>query len=385
MQKQAQQNALAWIDALQDISTHIANLTDVDMVLIKILEMANQFLESEIAALALLEQPGQPVMLKYLVRDGDVRIYAQPEAIQNPDLNNVVKTGKPACYAGQPGDPDISWQCMLKDDKVHAAAAIPLFLDSEIIGLLWIGCLHPMVYIEKDILRLQQLGAQAVLSLVQGNIAGRLQSMAIIEERSRISSEMHDNLAQVLGYLNVQLQTLQILNEQGNAQAIHEELIDARQMLKEIQDDLKQNILSLHTTLSGTKNPIDSLRDCVRELGLQTGLETHFESRLTTLPRLSPTAEVQLMRIVQEALTNIRKHAHAHSMTLLCEPMATCFRVTIQDDGIGFDLARPKKGSIGLTTMKERATSVGGELTVASDPGKGTCITICLPEANSAK
>jgi signal transduction histidine kinase len=222
-----------------------------------------------------------------------------------------------------------------------------------------------------------------VIALEHAMMAGRLQSLAVMEERSRIAREMHDSLAQILGYLSLQTQTLEALVKQGDQNIVLCELKRARDSIRAAQDDVRESILSLRTTLSGDFGLIQALRRYVEEFGVQTGIRAVLIDETKPWLALSPLAETQLVRIVQEALTNVRKHAQARQVEVRMIVPNSVLHVIVTDDGIGIQDAAIERSHFGLQTMRERAESIGGSLLVSSIVGEGTQVEFRLPLANN--
>ena len=189
---------------------------------------------------------------------------------------------------------------------------------------------------------------------------------------------MHDGLAQILGFLSLQMQTLESLAQQGKSEAMLRELRQARQRISQAQSDVRENILSLRTTLDGDAALVPALREYVEEFGIQTGVAAKFFCAIQDTPPLTPIAETQLVRIVQEALTNTRKHAHANDVQVTVIREGGGLQVTVCDDGIGMNLDGSKY-HFGLQTMRERAESVGGRMVIESTIGKGTQVQVWMP------
>ncbi|MEE8347645.1 MAG: ATP-binding protein, partial [Dehalococcoidia bacterium] len=124
-----------------------------------------------------------------------------------------------------------------------------------------------------------------------------------------------------------------------------------------------------------------TLREYVEKFSRQTGIPCHFEGHRGSPAVLSPTAEVQLIRIVQEAMSNIKKHAPGSEAWLSIEVRNQEALVVIRDNGPGFDLDSTivRGRQYGLQTMKERAESVGGSLRINSRPGDGTVLEVMVP------
>jgi nitrate/nitrite-specific signal transduction histidine kinase len=229
---------------------------------------------------------------------------------------------------------------------------------------------------------LESMADQVAIAIQHGLMTSQLQSLSIVEERGRIAREMHDGLAQVLGYLNLQVQTLGSLLNQGKTEKLQAELLQMRQAIQTAHADVRENILSLRTTLAQEKGLEAAVREYLTEFDIQTGIETTFSYQVDGDLNLSSVAEVQLVCILQEALTNVRKHARADRVDVLIgrgrQAGVDVIHMQIVDNGIGFGAAGSGR-HFGLQTMHERAESVHGALLVQSTPGMGTTIECRLP------
>ncbi len=273
--------------------------------------------------------------------------------------------------------------CPVLNKQIMAAVIVPLRLDERPVGAIWMGRYSPASFTPADLIGLERLADQAVIALEHAMMAGRLQSLAVMEERSRIAREMHDSLAQILGYLSLQTQTLEALVKQGDQNIVLCELKRARDSIRAAQDDVRESILSLRTTLSGNFGLILALRHYVEEFGVQTGIRAVLIDETKPWLALSPLAETQLVRIVQEALTNVRKHAQARQVEVRMIVPNSVLHVIVTDDGIGFQDDAVEGSHFGLQTMRERAESIGGSLLVSSIVGEGTQVEFRLPLVNN--
>jgi len=289
-------------------------------------------------------------------------------------------------YRSQPDAPvgTLENVCPVLDKPAGAIAIVPLELDNLPIGALWVArCGEESEgYSGTDLIWLDCLADQIVIAIQHGLMTSKLQSLSVVEERARIAREMHDGLAQVLGYLNLQVQTLQALYHQGKGDELQKELKHMRQAIQGAHADVRENILSLRTTLANEKGLVSALGEYLDEFSIQTGLDAKFSNEITGTLNLASIAEVQLTCILQEALANVRKHANATRVNVRLskenEKDAEQVCMEVVDDGVGFTTGGSKR-SFGLQTMHERANSVGGTLEVRSSPGKGTSITCRLP------
>lgn len=211
----------------------------------------------------------------------------------------------------------------------------------------------------------------------------QVRRLAILEERDRLAREMHDSLGQVLGFVNLKTKVAEDLIGRGHPAEAGSELSQMRAAVQEAYEDVRQAILSLRTTPQA-KGLLPSLREYVDRMREQTGLDIRLAS--SDGLRLAPAVEAQVIRIVQEALTNVRKHAQARTVEIRFDRTdGSGATVTIADDGRGFDVAGVEgaKGMhFGLLTMRERAESIGGTLRVTSAPGQGTKVILWIPSAS---
>jgi signal transduction histidine kinase len=377
-ESRARQVAENWTNALVTISRRIAHMENVDEALHLIVDLARRLLNADTAALALWDESGLQLELKCYAAPQATQSHG-PTPITHPLILKAVRTCRAARFPDDTGPLADGWICPVLNEEVRSAVIVPLQLDQRSLGGLWITRLAPATFTLDEVSELERLADQAVIALEHALMAARLQSLAILEERSRIAREMHDGLAQVLGYLSLETQTLEALVRRGECEAALAELKGARTHILEAQADVRENILSLRTTLSGQAGLIPALQEYVGEFEVQTGIKTAIVNDLTTEPHLSPLAEAQLIRIVQEALTNVRKHARATQAHLQLTAPDGCLRVQVADDGCGFEAAAVGRGHFGLHTMRERAESVGGGCTIRSAPGAGTHIELWLP------
>jgi signal transduction histidine kinase len=208
----------------------------------------------------------------------------------------------------------------------------------------------------------------------------KLREQATLEERDRIARELHDGLAQILGYVNTKAQAVRLLLARGQTDEAQGQLHQLEEAAAEVLADVRQAILGLRLSARPDLDLAAKLRSFADQFTRQSGVPVALElpdgpGRL----RLTAGAEVELLRIVQEALTNIRKHADATAAWVRLESSATGLVLTIADDGRGFDpLRQPAGDQFGLLTMRERAAAIGAELELDTGPGRGTRITVHL-------
>ncbi len=212
------------------------------------------------------------------------------------------------------------------------------------------------------------------------NIRRRIEREAIIEERRRIAREIHDGVAQSLSYLNLKTKAVSDLVASQNMVQALTEISDIRKVVQDTYEDIRESIDQLSAEVR-TLPMIPTLANYTREFGNNNGIRVRFEVP-KGLPQLSPVAELQLLRIAQEALTNVRRHALASEVGVKLEKTNQTVEMVVKDNGRGFvldDLEKSPPGYHGLNIIKERAEGLGGSVDISTAPGEGTEIRVSLP------
>jgi len=212
------------------------------------------------------------------------------------------------------------------------------------------------------------------------NIRRRIEREAIIEERRRIAREIHDGVAQSLGYLNLKTKIVSdLVSSQDTVKALTE-LGDIRKVVQDTYEDIRESIDQLSAEVRNLPI-IPALANYTREFGNNNGIEVQFKAPKAFL-QLSPVIELQLLRIAQEALTNVRRHALATKAVVKLEKTGEAVAMIVRDNGQGFslsDLEKAPPGYHGLNIIKERAEGFGGSLDISTAPGEGTELKVSLP------
>jgi two-component system nitrate/nitrite sensor histidine kinase NarX len=213
-------------------------------------------------------------------------------------------------------------------------------------------------------------------------LAAREREMAISEERNLVARDLHDSIAQGLNFLNLQVQMLDEslrAGKTGDAAAIVPAL---RAGVKESYEDVRELLLNFRSRLE-EEDLNAALRKTARKFADQTGIDTRCAVRGGGGAPISREAQLQILFIAQEALSNIRKHARADRVEIGIDDDAD-FLLTINDNGVGFEPAADAgrdDSHVGLHIMRERAGRIGADLEVASSPGAGTTVRLRLRQA----
>lgn len=203
---------------------------------------------------------------------------------------------------------------------------------------------------------------------------------AIAEERERIARELHDGLAQLLAYVNTKVLAVQLLLRNGHTSEAQTNLDQLGEAARALFTDTREAIVGLRTASqsgAGLASAIRSYVDQFRRLSdLPVVLQIDSSAEAVALPADS---ELQLVRILQEALSNARKHACATHADVKLQLTEGTVLMSVADDGVGFDPVRARVDNgqhFGLSTMRERARGIGADLTLHSKPGEGTEVKV---------
>jgi signal transduction histidine kinase len=226
---------------------------------------------------------------------------------------------------------------------------------------------------------LVRFATQAAIAIDNAHLHQQVRGLAAAEERLRIAHEMHDGLAQVLAYVNTKAQAVKEYLRSGSTAEADAQLDQLAGAAREVYTDVREAILGLRSTADPDTDLAEALRRYVESWQDQTGVQADLEVDEVALP---DGVELQLVRIVQEALANVRKHAQARRVEIRLARRGGTVRLSIADDGVGFAPAAPGRRDFprfGLATMRERVESVGGRIELTSVPGEGTKIVVELP------
>jgi PAS domain S-box-containing protein len=216
----------------------------------------------------------------------------------------------------------------------------------------------------------------------QAQILEQQRALAMLHERERLARELHDSLGQVLGYAGFQVDAASKLVQDGQSRAATAQLERLAEVVREAHADVREHILNLSAAPAPGQPFIPALRHYLEGFSHNYAIQTllKVDERLGDEP-FPPDDQMQILRILQEALSNTRKHGQAHCVHVTFALEEQLVRLTIQDDGSGFDPTQAAgEGHFGLKFMRDRADELGGKLRLESSPGEGTRLILEIPE-----
>ena len=355
--------------ALHSMSVAITALVDIDQVLAETAANARELLATDVA------------WLTRIGRDGEERLVATSGPREAFDASGS--------QAGADADR------FVRAPYRVARLAAPLQRGGSTIGSLAAGSRSSRRHAVDDVETLGSLANQAAIAVENDRLQRELRTLAIHAERERIAREMHDGLAQVLGYVNTKSQAVEQLLETGRTAEAKVQMAELAAAARSIYVDLREAILGLSTPLGAGPGSAATGGRAEADLAVAIGAYLERFGEVAKLAvsleaadggsgeDLAPEAVANLLRIVQEALTNVRKHAAANRVVVRIQRADRAVVVTVEDDGRGFDpveLDDPTDWPhFGRETIRQRAAAIGGTATWDSAPGQGTRVRVTVP------
>lgn len=231
---------------------------------------------------------------------------------------------------------------------------------------------------------MENLGQHMGTAIENLRLAELDQQMAVSQERNLMAQNLHDSIAQTLSFVNLQVQMLEVALKQKNEPQIDEGILQIKAGVQECYDDVRELLLNFRTRVSA-----EGFEEIVQSVLERFERQTHVHSHLTIIGNglpLTYAQKLQVIFILQEALSNVRKHAKAQNV-LVTVRNKDDFEMTIMDDGVGIDpvlLESRKQRHVGLSIMKERAQRVGGQIVIESEKDQGTTVKFLLTKDERA-
>jgi signal transduction histidine kinase len=266
---------------------------------------------------------------------------------------------------------------------ICSLVTIPLIFKDQVIGVLSLGHSQPDYYSQQHVELAVAFANYLALFLGNNQMHRQIRGLAALEERNRLARELHDNVAQSLGYLNLKLAVTNNLLANGQFAEAQANLQELKRIVNETYTDVREEIFNLRAKTSIGLSFLNTLHRYIAKYkefyNLDIQLAIQLEEDLLQFPA---DVKEQVIRIIQEALINVRKHAKVDKVLINIKQDQDQICISIEDKGQGFEIDEVKqtdKAGFGLQIMQERAQSINGNLKIASAPGNGTQVTIHVP------
>ena len=260
--------------------------------------------------------------------------------------------------------------------------ALPLRRSGTIRGVFCVATREARTLTTDERELLNALAAQAVITVEQSRLNSEVKRLAVFEERGRIAREMHDGLAQAVSLLHLRTRQAQARLVPDQLPSLGSALEEMAAISSDMYDEIRRSISGLRTAASAEAGLAAALKVFLAEFSARSRLPVALEADGAASVRLPPETESQVIRIVQEALNNVHKHAGVERARVRVARHDSTLRISVQDDGRGFDPAQTAMRDavhFGLQGMRERAESLGGTLVIETAPGRGTRVIATVP------
>ncbi|WP_425433448.1 GAF domain-containing sensor histidine kinase [Glycomyces artemisiae] len=363
---------------LHEVSAAVGAITrhlSVHQVLEVIVSSARRLVGADYAAIGIPDDDGG---FAEFITDGigeEQRLEIGPLPRQHGMLAAILAETEPIRLDDLRRDPRFRWW-----PKAHPAMAallgVPIRDGDRILGIVVLtNDLGKPGFTAADTDLIELLASHAAIAITNARLYERSRELTVVEERNRLARELHDAVMQRLFSLRLSARAAGKLLPEDPA-AARERLDEVEQLAAEAVAELRGVIVELRPADLDVHGLVETLRRHTALLDRLHDTSVHFAVRSPV--DLSRDGEVEVLRLVQEALGNAFRHAKARNVTLTIESE----RITIADDGLGFDADEAATRGLGLLSMRERAKALGGDLHLATAPGEGTVVTLILDNAS---
>ncbi len=368
--------------ALQRMSLAVAALRDLDRVLETVTEQGRRLLGGDVAIVCLSAEDGR---LSPRARSGPSEAFHPgPDSCPHPAGGSVV-----CPLLSLDGDrltsaPGASALCRFVDPAyLGSAVAVPLRVGERGLGMLAVTAKVSREFGALELDTLGTLASQAAVAIENARLDRQVRELGMVEERNRIARELHDGLTQVLAYVSAKSEAAVSLLDAGRTLEARARVAELGEAARGVYVDVREAILGLSVTIDPTAGIVSAIREYVGRYVEAAKLPVEIvASPEAEATRLAPAAETQLLGLLQEVLTNVRKHAAARRVVVEARRADARFILEVRDDGVGFDPAAVASGDwphYGMRAMHERAAAVSGDIRIDSRPGVGTTVHVSVP------
>ena len=393
---EAERRARTIANALREATVVLTRSLDRETVLVTLLDHLRRMVPFDRASVMLLEEAAR-VSVRAIF-DGNrvlpIPVEERPEfqSTDHPIVHGILTTGTAVLIPDVRAHADWS---LPTDRSVEASwIGVPLFARGSVAGLFSLSKREPGYFNEEHVRLAEAMSSQASVAVENAVLFEQMQastvrmqslSRRLVEvqesERRNIARELHDEAGQALVSLRYGLRLLERKVDKGGS--VTEQVAELVQRTDAVIDSLRRLAADLRPASLDHLGLEAALRQYARSAGSNFGLEVRYKSRGFTSERLPMVVATALYRVVQEAITNVVRHARATRVDVLAERRDDRVIVMVEDDGVGFEPSQVQRGDhFGLLGLKERAEALGGTLTIESAPGAGTTVVVEVASAD---
>jgi signal transduction histidine kinase len=368
--------------ALVEAGIAVTSELSLDAVLQRIVEIAAELTDARYAALGVIDRTGN-ALEQFLVTglDEQVQQAIGDLPVGHGMLGVLIRTARPLRLRDLGEHPD-SIGFPPHHPPMRSFLGVPILLRRVAYGNLYLTEKRDGEFTQQDEDVIVLLAAQAAVAIENARLYERVERdtlRRVVEaqelERARLARELHDETGQSLTSV---LLGLRGVEEASGAEETREAAAAVRELVVETLQGVRKLAVELRPSALDDFGLMPALERLTQTFSAQTGVAVELETTLTSA-RLPGEVETVVYRIVQEALTNVTKHASASRVSVFLARKDGAVAAVIEDDGVGFEPAHAEDGGLGLLGMRERVGLMGGRFTVESRAGAGTTIAVEVP------
>ena len=363
-----------WLDALREISSQILAGVDANSLLDRIAVTARELANADMSTIiTTTATPGEVVVAA--ASGGQAAAVAGQRLPQARTVSGeVMRTGKPLIFTDATAERKGAAP-IIRAAHVGPAIFVPLRVAGRATGTLMVAnATGGRLFKERELRLVETFADQASVAIEYGRARVDQMRLGLLEERERIAKELHDGIIQSLFAVGMGLQGTALVAASPEVAGRIEGAVGE---LDRVIRDLRNYIFGLRPGILADRQLDQALRALSEEVTGRSRLATLVDIDAETAAALSARSQ-DVVQLTREALSNAARHAHARSASITLTRRDGMAVLTIEDDGAGFDPSRDAPGN-GLRNMRERATAMGGELSLKSEPGRGTRVEVRIP------
>ncbi len=353
------------LELLYDVAASINVSRDLDDLLTRSIRVLKEVVGAHAGSVRLVEGDGHMRMVASIGSDADVVELRQKYSASA----QTIDTGERGGLEDVTYFPHLGLISVPLPYRNRTQGVVDLYIDDA-------------TFVDRDDVKalLTSVGRHLGMAIERHSLDHERERLSRMEERTRMAHELHDSLAQTLASLRFQVRVLDETLHQEDESAVWQEMERVENSLDEAHTELRELIARFRAPIDEDEL-VPAVAKMIKRFENETGITTFLQNEWA-YSELPQDLEVEVIRIVQEALANARKHSQAHALRVLLRSNAVGeHRVLVEDDGIGIGIDGAPQGDqagehIGLIVMQERAQRLGGELKIESEPNEGTRVEL---------
>lgn len=374
------------LEILYDIASTLSNSRTLEEIFENFLDTFVQLFDARAAMVRLVTENGQLRLVASRGLDADVIEREKLMPMDHCPCGLAGRYGIQKIQKGAMACEQVIGMPLLGTD-CRELVAVPIQYHDKTLGVYTLVLDKPISDFGDDLGDLlTSIGRHLGMAVEKAHLDDDARRLAIIEERNIIGNELHDSLAQSLVSMRLHVKMLGEILFKKDLHGAQHEVRRLHLSLEEAHTSLRELLANFRSRMD-ERGLVPAIEDMVMQFQEETGIVSYFQNDCRDVI-LAPAQEIQVFRIIQESLANIRKHSDARTARILLRSDDNeNYRLLIEDDGLGITPTSPaQRGEhVGLAIMRERADQLGGALSIESDPGEGTRVQLTFSTSRPVK